>query len=239
VFPDGITGTGHYRRAAPARRPRRLRVARYRPEGRDDDLETPLIDDAAGLIWYANRAAIEMHIWLSRQPHLDRPDWAVFDLDPGAGVPFTAGLDAALRLRRELDRRGLTAFVKLSGATGMHVFVPIEPRYAFADVRAWARGIAETLAAAAPDRIGSTGGETHERPVVTIAYGQNSIARNTAAPYTVRARPGATVSAPVSWDEVERGDMRPAQFTLRTMAARLERVGDLWASSREHPQQMG
>ncbi|MDI3339916.1 MAG: hypothetical protein QJR03_05215, partial [Sphaerobacter sp.] len=137
-----------------------------------------------------------------------------------------------------LAAAGVTGYAKTSGGRGLHVFVPLAPGHTFAQVRAWVRGVAAQLAADAPDRIAVAVRGTHAGDRVTIDHAQNSVARNTAAPYTVRARPGAPVSAPVSWDEVAAGALRPDHFTLRTMPARVRQVGDLWAPAREAPQRL-
>ncbi|MBX6342994.1 MAG: non-homologous end-joining DNA ligase [Thermomicrobiaceae bacterium] len=238
VFPRGIDARGFYRRDVPERAPGWLRAARYQPEGQAEPIQPPLVDDLAGLIWYANQDAIEFHVWLSRAEDLERPDWAVFDLDPGDEVGFPEVLRAALVVRRALDDMGLRPLAKTSGGRGLHLFLPLAPIHSFDEVRDWVRALATRLAEARPDLLAAARGATHRGDRVTIDHAQNSIARNTAAPYTARARPGATVSAPVSWEEVERGDIRPEHFTIRTMPERLERLGDLWAAGRVAPRRL-
>lgn len=229
VFPDGIRGTGYYRRDLPARTPAWLRSVDYQPASQPDPIQAPLVDDAVGLVRYANRGAIEFHIWLSRAGRLDRPDWAVFDLDPGPGARFADVLSAALEVRQALASDGLSGYVKTSGGRGLHVFVPLEPSHPFEQVRGWVRGIAERLAAAHPGRLAVASGGTHAGRLMTIDHAQNGIARNTAAPYTLRAQPDGPISTPLSWDEVADGQVRPQDFTLRTIFNRLDSVGDLWS----------
>jgi bifunctional non-homologous end joining protein LigD len=231
VYPRGIDGPGHWRRELIDSAPDWLRSVTYQPGSRTEKIEVPLIDDEAGLIWYADHAAIEFHQWLSTADQLERPDWAVFDLDPGEGVDFAQVLEAALSVRDELASANLTSFAKTSGGVGLHVFVPLEPAETFETVREWVHGVAERLAEQQPDLIATASGGTHQGSKVTIDHAQNSIGRNTAAPYTVRARPGAPVSTPVSWDEVERGRLRPEQFTLKTVPTRVKKLGDLWAEA--------
>jgi bifunctional non-homologous end joining protein LigD len=238
VFPRGIGGPGYWRRERTDSAPDWLRSATYQPESRSDPIEVPLIDDAAGLIWYADHAAIEVHQWLSVADDLEHPDWAVFDLDPGEQVDFTKVLEAALRVRDELATHDLTGFAKTSGGVGLHVFVPLEPALPFETVREWVHGVAERLAEQHPDLIATASGGTHAGNKVTIDHAQNSIGRNTAAPYTLRARAGAPASAPVSWDEVEGGRVRPDQFTLKSMAKRVDKLGDLWADVRKRRQKL-
>lgn len=238
VFPRGIGGPGYWRRELADSSPKWLRSVSYLPESRDDTIEVPLIDDEAGLIWFANHAAIEFHQWLSTAGNLERPDWAVFDLDPGDDVEYEQVLEAALHVRDDLAAARLTGFAKTSGGVGLHVFVPIEARESFEHVRTWVHGVANRLAKQYPEIIATASGGTHEGSKVTIDHAQNSIGRNTAAPYTLRARREAPVSTPVTWDEVERGRIRPDQFTLKSLPGRVKKLGDLWVDALALRQQL-
>ncbi len=183
--------------------------------------------------------AIEIHTWPTRAPALTEPDLVVFDLDPGDKADFPRVLEVASILRAALDELGLTGYPKTSGGRGLHVFLPLAPGAEFKTVRTWVKTLAEQLAAGHPDLIATGGGATHEGTLVTIDHAQNSIGRNTAAPYTVRARPGAPVSTPVTWEEIAAGDLRPEQWTIRTVPARVAELGDLFegvlAGGRELP----
>jgi bifunctional non-homologous end joining protein LigD len=231
VFPRGIGGPGYWRREQADSTPDWLRSVTYQPGSREDQIQVPLIDDEAGLIWHADHSAIEFHQWLSRADDLEQPDWAVFDLDPGKEVDFPSVLETALHVRDELAQAGLAAFAKTSGGVGLHVFVPLEPVQPHEMVREWVHDVARRLADRFPDLIASASGGTHVGAKVTIDHAQNSIARNTAAPYTLRARPGAPVSSPVSWSEVESGEIRPEQFTLRNVPRRVEQIDDPWVGA--------
>jgi len=231
VFPRGSGGPGYWRRELADSAPDWLHSVTYQPESRADKIEVPLIDDEAGLIWHANHGAIEFHQWLSRAHDLEEPDWAVFDLDPGDDVDFKQVLEVALHVRDDLTAANLTGFAKTSGGVGLHIFVPLEPMASFEMVREWVHGVSKRLAEQHPDLIATASGGTHQGAKVTIDHAQNSIGRNTAAPYTLRARTGAPVSTPVSWDEVEHGRIRPDQFTLKTVPKRVKKLGDLWADA--------
>ncbi len=233
VFPDGITGEAFYRRERPEDAPAWMRSVAYRPVSAPGVRRLILIDEAEGLRWWVARGAVEFHTWAARAPALDAPDQAVFDLDPGDEADFPRVLEAALHLREYLADRGLEGFPKTSGGRGMHVEVPLATGHTFERVRAWVRAVAEALAGAHPEVVAAAHGATHRGRRVTIDHAQNSIGRNTAAPYTVRGRPGAPVSAPVSWAEVVRGAIRPERFTLRTMPVRLQKKGDLYAGMLE------
>lgn len=230
VYPDGIHRFSHYRRDRPTRAPEWLRTADYQPETTEHTVPLILVDDAAGLVWLANQGGIEMHLWTSRVGDLEHPDQLAFDLDPGDQATFKDVLKVALSLRDVLTGLGLECYPKTSGGNGLHVYLPLAPKHSFDDVRVWAKSIAERLAGANPRLVAVAHGATHEGSLVTFDYAQNSIGRNTAAPYTLRARPGAPVSAPLTWEEVEKGCIRPSDFTLQTMSRRLDKVGDLFKS---------
>jgi bifunctional non-homologous end joining protein LigD len=229
VCPRGVGGPCFYRRELPANAPEWLRGVPYLPESTGEEIQLPLIDDAAGLVWFANIGAIEFHLWAATVADLATPDELIFDLDPGEQVSFSTVLEAAVALRAALQELGLEGYAKTSGGGGLHVYVPITPGPTFEEVRPWVKRLAEELADAHPDLIAVARGSTHRGAHVTIDYAQNSIGRNTAAPYTVRAAPGAQVSTPVTWEEVAAGSIRPADFTLRNVPARVRELGDLFA----------
>jgi len=230
IYPEGSQGAGHWRRDAPDYAPEWLPRQVYQPVTTEQPIELLLVDDAAGIVWWANAAAIEFHAWACRASALDEPDMAVFDLDPGERASFANVLQAGLRLRDALDGRGLRCFPKTSGGRGMHVYMPLSSGHAFDQVRDWVKALAEELADKYPRLIAVAHGSTHRGSQVTIDYAQNSLGRNTAAPYTVRARPGAPVSAPLTWDEVEEGRVRPEDFAMGMMPERVASKGDLFAA---------
>ena len=201
----------------------------YQDETDGHVLHAILVDDAAGLIWLANAGSIEFHLWSARLPDLAAPDQAIFDLDPGHQAEFADVLRAALRLNAELERLGLRGYPKTSGGHGLHVYMPLAPGHTFPAVRAWVKALAEQLAAGDPELIAVAHGSTHRGRQVTIDHAQNSVGRNTAAPYTVRALPGAPVSAPLTWDEVKAGLVQPSDLTLRVVRDRVRANGDLFA----------
>jgi bifunctional non-homologous end joining protein LigD len=229
VFPNGIHGYSHYRRERPDNAPAWIRSVDYETATDRRRIQAFMIDDAAGLIWAANTGAIEFHLWSVRAPRLAEPDLAVFDLDPGDEASFADVLAAACLLRAVLERLGLRSYPKTSGGQGLHVWLPLAPGHTFQVVRDWVRSTAEKLAEAHPDLFAVAHGSTHRGRQVTIDHAQNSTGRNTAAPYTARALPGAPVSTPLTWDEVEAGRIRPSDFALKTVPERVERLGDLFA----------
>jgi bifunctional non-homologous end joining protein LigD len=162
-------------------------------------------------------------------PNLTEPDQAVFDLDPGDEATFDDVCDAALRVWAVLEGMRLRGYPKTSGRRGIHMHVPFAPGDDVARVRAWVKALAEHLVVNAPERTVVARRATHRGRQVAIDYAQNSIARTMAAPYGVRAAPGAPVAAPLAWDEVAAGQIRPADFNLQTMPIRAQAIGDLLA----------
>ena len=229
VYPRGIAGPKYYRRERPDTAPDWVRSAEYQTATDKHLIQVLLIDDEAGLIWLANSGAIELHVWGARLPDLAMADLVVFDLDPGDVATFKDVLRAASLLHERLDQLGLKSYPKTSGGDGLHVFLPLAPGHTFEVVRDWVKSLAEELEAAHPKLIAVSHGPTHRGKHVTIDHAQNSVGRNTAAPYTVRARPGAPVSTPLTWREVEDGKVRPGDLTLETVPRRLKKLGDLFA----------
>ncbi len=222
--PDGLLGKCFFRRKLPEHAPEWFPRVLHNPKTKTGSVPLILVEDEAHLIWLANQAAVEFHTWNARVGKLDHPDRLVLDLDPGE-VAFERVLEAALTLRAELERRGLASWPKTSGGRGLHLLVPLVPEYTHAELRAWARTLAEEL----EERYGwirRPKGRSHVGTGVQLDYAQNGYGRNTAAPYTVRARPGAPVSTPLRWEEIERGGITPETFTPAVVLERLRIQGD-------------
>lgn len=188
----------------------------------------PIVTDLRSLLWVANQNTITQHVWASRVPRLHYPDLCVFDLDPAKddAAPVRA---AAIELRELLDELGLPAWVKTSGSKGFHLVVPIDGKSTSDEVTHFANGVARLWISRAPDRLTQEFSKADRHGRIYVDTGRNAPGATFAAPYTIRARPGAPVSAPCSWAEIERGTVAPASVTMRTMLERIETVGDYWA----------
>jgi len=185
-------------------------------------------NNAATLLYLANMGTIAQNPWHSRTGSLDNPDWIVFDLDPG-DVGYRMVCDLALAVRGVLEGLGLQAYAKTSGSRGMHVYVPLRAKYTYEQVAAFAERLAARVVAENPllatlERSKSK----RSKKLIYLDHLQNARGKSVASAYSVRARPGATVSTPLKWAEVERG-VDPAKFTMLTLPARLARTGDLFA----------
>jgi bifunctional non-homologous end joining protein LigD len=194
----------------------------------------PLVCDTRSLLWLANQNCITPHVWTSRAPNLYQPDICVFDLDPAAD-DLDVLRAAALALRDLLDELGLTSWVKTSGSKGFHIVVPISPlegKAGFGEVSRFAHAVGRVLVKRDPGHLTQEFSKADRGGRILVDTGRNGYSATFAAAYAVRAKPGAPVSAPCTWEELERGEVGPRTFTLRAMAGRVEEVGDLWSDMR-------
>ena len=179
------------------------------------------VEGARGLVGMAQLGVLEVHVWGSRVDAVERPDRLVFDLDPDEALSFDAVKDAAKALRRRCEDDGLHAFVMTTGGKGLHVVAPLEPRASFDDARAYAREVAEALVADAPERFVATASKEARAGKIYIDTLRNGLGATAIAPYSLRARAGAPVAVPVTWDELEKLDSANG-FHMADMEARLK-----------------
>jgi len=230
-YADGIHGEFFYQKRAPAARPPWVEVVALRfPSGREAEEVVPR--DAAALAWMANLGCLELHPHPVRTEDLDHPDELRVDLDPVPGVEWPQIVAVATEVRAVLSDVGLVGWPKTSGSRGIHVNVRIHPRWSFDEVRRAALALAREVERRAPG-LATSKWWKEERRGVFIDYNQNAKDRTVCSAYSVRPRPDARVSAPVTWEELQA--CQPADFTLRTMPARLARIGDRHAGIDEHP----
>ena len=189
----------------------------------------PLANDKRSLLWLANQNSITIHVWPSRVPNLYNPDICVFDLDPAGDDEPDLLRAAALNLRDLLSELGLPSWIKTSGSKGFHIAVPLDGKSDFGEVARFAHQVGKVLVQRDPDHLTQEFAKVDRGGRILVDTGRNGYSATYAATYTVRARPGAPVSAPCTWEEVERGEVHPKSFTLRTMTERIAGVGDLWA----------
>ena len=187
----------------------------------------PLANDRRSLLWLANQNTITIHVWPSRAPRLAHPDLCVFDLDPSRDEPAVLRR-ATLAVRDVLAELGHASWVKTSGSKGFHIVVPMKPRATFADSSHLADRVAAILVERDPQHLTREFSKADRGGRILVDTGRNRAGATFAAAYSVRSRAGAPVSAPCTWDEIERGDVGPQTFTVRTMEARVAAVGDLW-----------
>ena len=223
-YPDGIKGKSFFQKDAPTWVPPWVHTERIRAEGVERDIDYFIVDDVETLRYVANTGTIPLHLWASRLHALDQPDWLVLDLDP-KGAPFTDVVRIALALRRILEQLELPSYPKTSGATGLHILLPLAARYSYEETRTFARLLA-TLAVEALPAISTIARMIRTRDgKVYVDFGQNGRGQTIVAPFSVRPLPGAPVSWPLQWSEVT-ATLDPKRFTIRTAPERLAKAGD-------------
>jgi bifunctional non-homologous end joining protein LigD len=229
-YPNGIAGSPFYQKDAGLERPEWIETVRIASEGRTKEIEYYLANDVAALLFLANLGCIEQNPWSSRVPDSGKPDYLFFDLDPVEGAPFATAVTVARGIAKLLKEIGCTAFFKTSGATGMHIYLPLEPVYSYEQGRSFVEIVARVAAAHMPG-LTTLERSVARRPEGTIYldYSQNGYGRPLASVYSVRPVAQAAISAPVTASEL-RKTLVPGRFTLRTMRTRLSRKGDLWGS---------
>jgi bifunctional non-homologous end joining protein LigD len=228
-YPSGIKGLSFHQHDV-KEAPEFVRTVSLEVEdGGGHDVDYIIGDNKATLLYMANLGAIERHPWHSRVRSLEHPDWFVFDLDPGEGVPFETICDVALKTRDVLSRLGLESYPKTSGSRGIHVYVPVRPVYSYEQIAELAERVA-TVVAREQSEVATVERSKRKRgrAMIYVDHMQNARGKSVVAPYSVRPRPGATVSAPLEWSEVERRKIRTIDFDIRNMLRRVEREGDLF-----------
>jgi bifunctional non-homologous end joining protein LigD len=225
-FPSGIAAKGFLQKDVVKGFPEWLQ--RVEAPKKDGTVHYALANDRRSLQWLANQNTITMHVWPSRVPRINRPDICVFDLDPSRDEPDVLRT-VSLALRDLLLEHDVTSWVKTSGSKGFHIVTRLAPQTTFGASSTFADSVAAVLVQRLPKYLTLEFSKADRGGRILMDTGRNRQGATFAAAYTVRARAGAPVSAPCTWEEVERGTVHPGTFTLRTMRARLEAVGDLWA----------
>ena len=229
-FPDGINGEAFYQQKAPANPPAGVRVETI--EDADGDRVDRLVGGSlATLLYQVQLGTISVDPWHARVKSLGFADYSVIDLDPGPRAKFERVVEVATWVKEELDRLGLTAALKTSGSSGLHIFLPLPPRTSNEAALLIAQLVATRVANAHP-REATVERTVSARPKATVYvdYLQNVLGKSVAAAYAVRARPGATVSTPLEWNELT-SRLDPRDFTIETVGERFARVGDLWSQA--------
>ncbi len=226
-YPHGVSGEFFFMKRAPSPRPQWIETCSI--EHRSGNIiDFPIARDLASLLWIVNLGCIDLNPWYARCDDVDRPDYLHFDLDPVPGANFERVRETAFIVRHELTQFGMQPLVKTTGSRGLHVYVPIIRGPTQKQVWTFAKRFAQSLATAHPKLI-TAEYRVSERPRgrVLVDYNQNAWGRTLASVYSVRPKPRATVSAPITWNELEQGAAID-DFQLDNMPARVKKIGDLW-----------
>ncbi|MEU2365257.1 non-homologous end-joining DNA ligase [Streptomyces noursei] len=230
-FPDGVEGEFFYQKRAPKGLPDWLPTARIAfPSGRFADEICPT--EPAAVLWAANLGCLTFHPWPVRRADTEHPDELRIDLDPQPGTDFADAVTVAHELRALLAEHGLRGWPKTSGGRGVHVYVPIHPRWTFTEVRRAAIAVARALERRLPQLVTAAWWKEERGAKVFVDYNQMARDRTIASPYSLRARPRATVSTPLHWEEL--ADAVPEDFDLRTVPPRFAELGDVHADMADH-----
>ena len=225
--PDGAEGEAIYQKRVPEKRPDWIETARVTfPSGRHAD--ELCVTELAHVAWAANLGTLDFHPWPSRRPDVEHPDELRIDIDPQPGTGFKQAKKVAALVREVLDELGYVAWPKTSGNRGVHVACRIEPNWEFPEVRRCALAFAREVQRRAPKLVTTAWWKEERGKRVFIDYNQNARDRTIASAYSVRARPDATVSAPVTWDELQ--EVETEDFTMATMPERFASLGDVQAA---------
>jgi bifunctional non-homologous end joining protein LigD len=226
-FHRGITEPGFFQKDVSKGFPDWL--TRVEVPKKDGTVHHPIANDTRSLLWLANQNSITIHVWSSRTPNLYHPDICVFDLDPSKEDELEVLCAAAIHLRDFLAELGLPSWIKTSGSKGFHIAVPLDAKSDFGSVARFAHTVGRTLVQRDPKNLTQEFSKKDRAGRILVDTGRNEYSATFAAAYTVRAKPGAPVSAPCTWEEVELCEVGPRSFTLRTMEERIAKVGDLWS----------
>jgi bifunctional non-homologous end joining protein LigD len=228
-YPDGIRGQAFFQKDVREGLPEWFKTVPVDSEHRGEVIHFATASDRASLLFLTGLGCIDHNPWSNRVADLDHPDYFFFDLDPSDGTEFSVVVTIARALHEELEELRLVSFLKTSGATGIHIFIPVEPVYTYEQLRTFGEIVARTVSAEHPNLVTSER-IVAKRPAgrVLIDVQQNAHGRPLAAAYSVRAFPQAPVSAPLLPHEL-RPNLQPANLNIKTIFARLKEKGDLWA----------
>ncbi|MCV0403573.1 MAG: DNA ligase D [Chloroflexi bacterium] len=227
-FPNGIEQKGFWQKDLPGHAPEWVHRWTYhhREEGPKD---YPVVEEPATLLWLAQEAAIEMHPWTSPITAPDRPSYALIDIDPGPDTTWDEVVALARLYRTALGHLGVRGYPKVTGKRGIQIWVRIVPGPGFDETRDWVEGLSRAVGATVPDLVSWEWAKRARKGKARLDFTQNAINKTLVAPYSPRPAPGAPVSMPIDWDELEDPELRPDRWTIRDATARLAEGGDRFA----------
>lgn len=228
-FPNGVHKPGFWHKAVPKHTPDWIRRW-HRPDVAPDETQFYFVaDEPATIVWLANYGAIELHPWTSTTDDPYRPSYALIDIDPGSATTWDDVLTLSRLYRTALDHLGVRGFPKVTGKRGIQIWVPVQGDVSFDDTRIWVEGLSRMVGDTVPDLVSWTWKVSDRGGRARLDFTQNAINKTLVAPYSVRATASASVSAPITWDELDDPDLRPDRWNISTFPERLAALGDLYA----------
>jgi bifunctional non-homologous end joining protein LigD len=237
-FPNGVAERGFWQKKVPAHAPEWVTQWHNDDAAPKETQEYVVVDRVATLVWLANYGVVELHPWTSRVTDAHEPTWAYIDIDPGTATSFDDVVTIARLYHAALDHLGLEGRPKVTGQRGLQIWVPVRPGYTFDDTRDWIEALSRAVAANVPDLVSWEWVKKDRGGKARLDYTQNAIGHTLVAPFSVRGRPGAPVSVPIGWDELDDADLTPDRWTIATIGERLARAGDPLAPLRGLPQEL-
>jgi bifunctional non-homologous end joining protein LigD len=221
-FPNGVDRPGFWHKEVPKHAPDWLTRWHYDDHRPGETEWYFVIDSPPALAWMANYGAVELHPWTSRTDHPHQPTWAYIDIDPGRTTSFDDVVLLARLFHTALDHFGVRGLPKVTGQRGIQIWIPVTDGYTFDDTRAWVESVSRAVGNTVPELVSWKWHKSDRDGLARLDYTQNAINRTLVAPYSTRAAPGAPVSVPLEWDELDDPDLRPDGWTIRTVLDRLE-----------------
>ena len=225
-YPDGVGTKGFWHKARPDHAPDWLGEFHHPDPGRGETEVYSVLDSAAALAWAANFGSIELHPWTSTAEHPYEPTWAMIDLDPGTTTTFDDVITLARLHRTALEQLGVEACPKVTGSRGIQIWVPVARGYTFEQTGGWVERLSRLIGQTVPELVSWEWEKAKRGGKARLDYTQNAINKTLVAPFSVRPAPGAPVSVPIAWGELDDPDLRSDRWTIADVAERLERVGD-------------
>jgi bifunctional non-homologous end joining protein LigD len=225
-FPDGVAKPGFWHKDLPDHAPEWIRRWTFEEGSKGERTTYAVLDSVPSLAWMANFGSLELHGWTSKLPDVHEPTWALIDIDPGTETTFDDIVVMARLYRTALDHLGVVGMPKVTGQRGIQIWVPIQPGYTFDQTRTWVDKVSKAVGNTVPELVSWEWHKDRRRGLARLDYTQNAINKTLVAPFSARPAPGAPVSVPITWDELDDPDLRPDRWTIRTVGARLQQAGD-------------
>ena len=228
IYPDGIGGDYFFQKNIPEYAPHWVSRVPIYSKHRREPINWVMVNKLSDLIWVANSASIELHSWFSTINDLDKPSFAVFDLDPGDNSSFQDVVSVALLIKKILDELSIIGYLKTSGKSGLHIYIPVMERYTYEQIKIFLKSIAEMVIKLNPGLATVEWRKKEREGKVYIDYRQNGRGKTLPVPYSLRPTNNATVSTPLNWNELHQ-NIRPADFNINNIFQRINSKGDIWS----------
>ncbi len=225
-YPDGVDKPGFWHKEVPSHLPEWIKTWSNPEADEGETARYAVVDSVAGVIWMANYGAVELHAWTSKAANVHEPTWAFIDIDPGTQTTFGEILVLARLYRTALDHLKVEGIPKVTGQRGIQIWVPVAPGYAFHETRGWVEKVSRAVGATVPGLVSWKWEKDRRGGLARLDFTQNAVNRTLVTPFSARAAPGAPVSVPIEWDELDDPELRPARWTIATAVDRVAAAGD-------------